>query len=413
VNGTDAMLHYRWTFYTFQQEWVSPVLISIFCVYSVGLAILVIVRRNYYPLKARNLVNTLGLMITHPLGQASLLFPYALPCALYHLGLACITVASFVFVATRLLHFYFLYTCYNQKQGFFKGKDQDATVRKMRIFKFLTSGIFYAGAIAIIVIVGVLNVVISTAASGANIWRSSDSCAASMPVSYVLIGVGVFICVVCVILFFCTIRIPDIFGIRREFIFDVVIAIGVIIFTVIALVVNLNKLERDTWSLRIGFYLYGLAALTNSGLVPALRTFWWSRKVKVATQQNFEELLKNARFLEVFKKYCKQELALENMLFYEEVLNFKKESGEKQKELAKQICRSFLNNTSIMELNVNLQHRQQAVQKVHSDAFDSEVFDTLLTEIKLLMTDTFSRFKHTHAFKEFDKKETAVVHSVN
>jgi hypothetical protein len=177
----DVVLHYRGNYYSFGVVWGSPLIISLFSAYSVLLMVLVIIRRNHFPLKARSLFNMLALLIVQPIAQAVLLFPYAIPCALYHFGVATLVSISFVFIATRLLHFFFLYTFYNRKTQLFNGEN---ALKHMRLFKLLTSGILHSFTLGIVVIFGCILVVIVSAATRANIWRSSEPCTILLPCKF-------------------------------------------------------------------------------------------------------------------------------------------------------------------------------------------------------------------------------------
>lgn len=80
-NATSAaLIKYRRHSFTFGVYWLSPLFIGIISLYSLGLIILAFVRRNHYPLKARSMFNVLGMIITVPISQGILLFPYSLPC---------------------------------------------------------------------------------------------------------------------------------------------------------------------------------------------------------------------------------------------------------------------------------------------------------------------------------------------
>jgi sterol desaturase/sphingolipid hydroxylase (fatty acid hydroxylase superfamily) len=143
--------------------------------------------------------------LLHPFAQASLIFPYGLPCALYHFCLTILIPMSFVFLATRLLHFFFLYTFYHKKADIFKG---DKAVQQMKIFKTLTSGVFYGVTITAVVLFGVLTTVIVSAATGINIYKSPAGCNAIPAVTYTLISGSAVLAAACIVLFFLTFKIP-------------------------------------------------------------------------------------------------------------------------------------------------------------------------------------------------------------
>lgn len=161
--------------------------------------------------------------------------------------------------------------------------------------------------------------------------------------------------------------------------------------------------------------------LTNNGLLTSLRTFCWKKTISNATieQNDLEQLLSNQRFIAVFKPYCKSELALENILFFEEVMRFKKTSASNLQQLqihADQIVRSFIDTaTSFWELNISSTIRQQVMKKVNDPLLDTSAFDAALAECKMLLLDTFTRyaielrnicrFQKTSQYATFKKNE--------
>jgi hypothetical protein len=138
------------------------------------------------------------------------------------------------------------------------------------------------------------------------------------------------------------------------------------------------------------------------------------------THQRFQEVLTTPKKLEEFKQFLFLELSIENLLFYLDIQEWKRDyeqpwndAGQIRKK-AKEIFFKYLDHNSAYE--VNLPHAMvTGIQSLLSDDQSSvpqSLFDRAETEIKLLMQqDTFRRFEFSQS--KLPAKEIVQVQAQN
>jgi hypothetical protein len=125
-----------------------------------------------------------------------------------------------------------------------------------------------------------------------------------------------------------------------------------------------------------------------------------------------------------FKAFAFNEFSIENVLFYEKVLNFKNmkncKSFEPSQQLmeAKEIIEQFLKQGAIMELNTTKEKMTKVndymkiIEEEKKTDYD-DLFDGVLIDALGVLGDTYSRFKKSKYFKECEINQKSQDHVVN
>jgi hypothetical protein len=106
----------------------------------------------------------------------------------------------------------------------------------------------------------------------------------------------------------------------------------------------------------------------------------------------------------LFADFCNTEFSIENLSCYEDLLLFREEqSFENRKEMFEMIFYKYLNGSeSELEVNISggtksdLNNILKSLETIVS--FDDLVINRLISEVKLNLIDTFSRFKQTKSY---------------
>jgi hypothetical protein len=186
------------------------------------------------------------------------------------------------------------------------------------------------------------------------------------------------------------------------------------------LFVNDTK-ETSTFDPQILQYFKGLELKEKTSIIYKTNESEEKRKSVKKVEQVLQSDL--GRFY--FKAYATSEFSVENILFYEEVMNFKNMKNSKTFEISKQIEKAatmiqiFLTKDSIMEVNTNdtiveaiLGKLQEFKNDTNEQGIDS-LFDELLKDIVSVLEDTFSRFIFSHYHQEYQKGLTSTNQIIN
>jgi hypothetical protein len=125
-----------------------------------------------------------------------------------------------------------------------------------------------------------------------------------------------------------------------------------------------------------------------------------------------------------FKGFATSEFSVENIMFYEEVMNFKNMKKAKSYDVENQIQRAeemietYLKPSSIMQLNTtdeflqNVSNSFEVIKKGNVDEID-KLFDEVLGDTKVVLSDTYSRFVFSRYFSEYQKSLNSTNQSIN
>ncbi|KAL9642495.1 hypothetical protein ABK040_011062 [Willaertia magna] len=111
------------------------------------------------------------------------------------------------------------------------------------------------------------------------------------------------------------------------------------------------------------------------------------------------EALKDKAIFKEFKEFCIKDHSEENILCYEQILNYKSLSTEEErKKIAKEIYEQFINDENMESTPINLSsHESEAMRQkmtIHIDStvFSIDFFDSLELSLTKDMQDIFTRF---------------------
>lgn len=151
--------------------------------------------------------------------------------------------------------------------------------------------------------------------------------------------------------------------------------------------------------------------------------FDWGVKEKEESGTNegdsFTVLIQNPKFREIFKDYCKSEISLENVLFWETVQDYKNIALKNINsqdlipplllDKSRIIYKDFLKRNSKYELNVE-QNQVNSIYDIitgyNNNALNEisiHLFDDIEKSIVLVMSDTFMRFQMKKEYEIFIK----------
>ncbi len=116
-----------------------------------------------------------------------------------------------------------------------------------------------------------------------------------------------------------------------------------------------------------------------------------------------EQTISNPAYRRYFVFFCKTEHSAENILFWIQVEQFKKEEGFLE-DAAWKIYSTFLEqNKAPMEVNVSKESVEQVLEKLQNKQLTNHIFDSVQQLISLVMQDTYSRFKSSPFYKQLVK----------
>ncbi|KAJ3423625.1 regulator of g protein signaling [Anaeramoeba flamelloides] len=131
-------------------------------------------------------------------------------------------------------------------------------------------------------------------------------------------------------------------------------------------------------------------------------------KKKGYTTEHFQNILNNSEKLKYFVQFCQSDYSLENIMFYQSVMKFKKISSKnKRKKYSKNLFSTFIQNDSHLEINIESHTRQKIIDLFEKDLIDSNLFDEAKNEVFYLM---LSNSYPTFLFSTFYK---TLIHETN
>ncbi|GMH52581.1 hypothetical protein TL16_g01259 [Triparma laevis f. inornata] len=118
--------------------------------------------------------------------------------------------------------------------------------------------------------------------------------------------------------------------------------------------------------------------------------------LEVLEMRDLRSCMKDSDFKRGFRYFCNEETNLENLLFFEQVEDFRK----KAEKLARKVNYTFIREGAPAQINIPSKMREELFNKLesHSDKspIDTALFHTAQMEIyKIMNTDIFPRFKNS------------------
>jgi Regulator of G protein signaling domain len=119
-----------------------------------------------------------------------------------------------------------------------------------------------------------------------------------------------------------------------------------------------------------------------------------------------QQVLAEPKLLSLFEQQCEMEMSTENISTWKIISLFKKAHANNDTQEALSISQLILNQCLQGEaININQDMRSELVTKVTNQVNDATMFDSLESEVLLLMKDTFNRFKLSPHLKKEVMKE--------
>lgn len=121
----------------------------------------------------------------------------------------------------------------------------------------------------------------------------------------------------------------------------------------------------------------------------------------------FRKIMSSGSNRKYFKKFCKGEMNVENVSFWEQIqYKYKKLKNKQQRMiLAETLFTTYIEPKSLFALNINLKFVNQIKERIEKSKYDQEdkladLFNGLQSEIENVMIDAFSRFKFSEEYKQ-------------
>jgi hypothetical protein len=111
---------------------------------------------------------------------------------------------------------------------------------------------------------------------------------------------------------------------------------------------------------------------------------------------NLGAVLENEHFLGFFKLFATKEYCVENVLFYEEVQEYKHLNSLERQLRAKEMMDQFFDEDSINEINCSRNEKIRLFQEYKD--FKEDLFDGTLAELMITFYDMFERFQKSEYF---------------
>jgi hypothetical protein len=117
----------------------------------------------------------------------------------------------------------------------------------------------------------------------------------------------------------------------------------------------------------------------------------------------------------LFKDFAEDEFSSENILIWEDIQNYKKlKDASKREILANEIFTNYLSGVTaplegnllfpLIEVNVNSKTVDSVINCLKTNDFSDEMFEQCLSQIRINMSDTFSRFQLSPGYMLYSNK---------
>jgi len=127
------------------------------------------------------------------------------------------------------------------------------------------------------------------------------------------------------------------------------------------------------------------------------------QNIKVLEESwNINDILNDKELRAEFKIFVINEYSVENLLFVENVEVYQSSDIERRRELSGKIISTFLNDNSLMEVNINKELKSRVIDILSKEGPIPELFDCVVNELKLtVLSDSAIRFMQS---RTIDKK---------
>lgn len=125
---------------------------------------------------------------------------------------------------------------------------------------------------------------------------------------------------------------------------------------------------------------------------------------------NIDKILENDVTRELFKRHLLNALCGETMLFYEEVMAYKKCNAMDRSQKAPNIIENYIKDDALNEINIAGKVKKRIIQRYNQITYEDEVpvdlFDVAIEKLKLVLHEngTYQSFLESQEFKNYVKK---------
>ena len=128
-----------------------------------------------------------------------------------------------------------------------------------------------------------------------------------------------------------------------------------------------------------------------------------TRKCQIDKEITLQDVLLDPQYLKYFKLYATREFSIENIIFYQEIFQYKKMDESQRKIYAPILAKVFFSNEAIHEININGECTRQILENQKEGAID--LFDEVAKYLYFNnLCDIFSRFKWSDLFYEMTER---------
>eukprot|EP01080_Neovahlkampfia_damariscottae_P002737 gene2737-4146_t len=120
-----------------------------------------------------------------------------------------------------------------------------------------------------------------------------------------------------------------------------------------------------------------------------------------------EDVLVDKNYLKYFKLFATKEFSVENIVFYEEVIEFRGiEDKKKRLERINEMMETFFTSDSIYEINTSRKIISGLKEGMDNENVSSDFFDRVLCDVtQTNLSDTFQRFRFSELYKEMKNEK--------
>jgi hypothetical protein len=123
---------------------------------------------------------------------------------------------------------------------------------------------------------------------------------------------------------------------------------------------------------------------------------------KIKIKRTLKQILEKENEKKIFLRFLKYEHCSENILFYDDLNNYKKKSKE-DKEAIQKIYIKYLQQDAEYEINISQKIRIDFETNFEKEIF-AKIFDKIEIEVLILLEDSFRRFKESNFWKKYCKE---------
>jgi class 3 adenylate cyclase len=127
----------------------------------------------------------------------------------------------------------------------------------------------------------------------------------------------------------------------------------------------------------------------------------------IASTLSVKIIMEDEVFRSGFETYCNVEQSTENIAFWKDIQQFKKANNADLREIANMLVKKYLSDDTI---NINKKLKTQVFEQIKetSQPIDIHIFDAILIDLEIMLTDTLARFKGSSEFYHyFDRSRYA------